>query len=1143
LAAAATVPLLGSAFAAPVFAADRRPRAPYLALEKFVHPGGDEFPEEGAALETVKQLTEAFDSGRLPLSGECSGFSPAAKHDAPIANDVSEARFDHTDRDLAGGWARWRASLGEVRRFQFFALPDNVIRFEIASSGREGLQYRVGTWRLLWENGRIVHFEPLEQQTATAAEPWFLDVTSPVFGGAKSFTDQLLPGIPYWRCRLDPASGIDIYGSNGVAAGDIDGDGLDEIYVCQPGGLPNRLYKVRGDQTFADITDTWGVGLLDDSSSAIFADLRNSGFQDLVLLRPGGPLLFINDGARFSLRTDAFRFHTPPAGGFTGMSAADFDRDGKLDLYLCCYVYFQSEAQYTYAVPYHDAQNGPPNFLFRNKLNADGTGFFEDCTEETGINENNNRFSFSAAWCDFNGDGWPDVFVANDFGRKNLYVNRNGHFHDGAAEAGVEDMGPGMSAHWFDYNGDGNPDVYVSNMWTDAGQRVASSPNFKPAAAAGALAYRRHSMGNSLYRNHGDGTFENVTMMEHAGFGRWAWASGGHDFNNDGRPELLIGCGMLTNGSDSTEDLNSFFWRQVVARSPATARPSAEYENGWNALNQFVREECHWNGHEPNVFHARRGERYYDFSGVSGADFADDCRAFAVVDFDGDGRTDVILKSRMGPQVRVLRNNCAAGSSIAVVLRGTKSNRDGIGAKVQVNRQTKWVEAGSGFLSQHSKRLIFGLGDLQAASVVKVKWPSGLEQEWTNLAAGGTHVLTEGVAATASKPFLPRQPLVAAPVRGINRQQLHDTWLMEPIPLPETVKGARLLVLCDHATQAAAAPRWAKVLDFSAEPPARRELYEIFRRYWFDWRAPLATPAALLLNADGEAVKIYNHVPSDAEASADRDSAAGTAQDRSLPFRGTYFKTPSRDFFKFGAAFLWAGHTQEALPYLLRVLDKDGTNARVLVLVGQIYVDGGRMDEAEKAFRSVLEINPSNAEGWMGLGDVLDSRGQFEQAFDHYRKAIAIKPDLLYAMLNAGRVAAKLERQALAEALYRQAAAAYPESAEAANGVGLALAKQGNFGEAGTWLKRAIELKRDYGEAINNLAVLYLQTGKPNDAIAAFQYGIEQAPDEDILYLNLGRAYAQQRDFDKARDVMKRLLERKPDSVVARHALDELKGR
>ena len=172
-----------------------------------------------------------------------------------------------------------------------------------------------------------------------------------MFEHTPAFREQLLRGVPYWRSRLDPASGIDLYGSNGIAVGDIDGDGVDELYVCQPGGLPNRLFKFREDGTVGDITAAWGADILDDTSCALFLDLRNTGRQDLVVLRGGGPVFLINEGARFQLSKDAFKFATLPQGGFTGMAAADFDRDGKLDLYLCCYVYFQSEAQYTYASP------------------------------------------------------------------------------------------------------------------------------------------------------------------------------------------------------------------------------------------------------------------------------------------------------------------------------------------------------------------------------------------------------------------------------------------------------------------------------------------------------------------------------------------------------------------------------------------------------------------------------------------------------------------------------------------------------------------------------------------------------------------------------------------------------------------------
>ncbi|MBV8552184.1 MAG: VCBS repeat-containing protein [Acidobacteriaceae bacterium] len=1124
LAASAALPALAALRATPAFADQPRHTPPYLGLRKYILPGNDEFPEE----KTAAEIAQAFASLNPPLGLPVGSFgnfsSPLPRSYRAIAPDLNEAVFDTAQTSSFGkNWKAWVDSLGKIRRARFFPLPGGVVRYEIASERDGQFLYRVGRWQITWTDGKLTAFAPLEEHVASAAKPLFRDVTAAAFEKTPSFAEQLSRGIPYWRARLDPASGIDIYGSNGVAVGDIDGDGADEIYICQPGGLPNRLYKFTDEGRLTDITEAWGAGILDDTSCALFVDLRNVGRQDLVVLRANGPLLLLNEGDRLRLRDDAFRFATIPAGAFTGMAAADFDRDSKLDLYLCCYVYFQSEAQYTYATPYHDAQNGPPNFLFRNRLNADGSGFFEDCTEETGINENNNRFSFAPAWCDFNDDGWPDLFVANDFGRKNLYVNRNGKFRDLAASAGVEDIGPGMSAAWFDSDHDGKADLYVANMWTDAGQRVIDDKNFAPAKAA-PQAYQRHTMGNSLYRNRGDGTFEERTGQEHVNFGRWAWSSGGHDFDNDGNPEIFVTCGMLTNASQT--DLNGFFWRQVVARSPVKAQPSAAYENGWNAINQFIREDYSWNGHEPNVLHVRRSDRYYDFSGVSGLDWPEDSRSFSVLDFDGDGRPDIILKSRLGPQVRILQNNCAhANHAIAFELRGTKSNRDAIGARIQVDNQTKWLDAGSGFLSQHSKRILFGLGQQTGAKHVRVTWPSGAIDEFSDLQAGSTYLITEGTAGFKTKAFRAPFQLASRPIEADNTMRLDDTWFLEPVPLPEKRTGPGLFVLTEEEL---------------AKSGSRREQYEIFRRYLFDWRTSLVTPFALLLNSDGHAVKVYAKVPSEQQVKAD---LADVSKKGALPFAGTYVAPAHRDYFKFGAAFLWSGYSEQALPYLEQVLKRSPENARVLVLVGQIHLQANRVDAAEKSFRAALDANANYAEAWSGMGEVCDSRSDFSQALANYEKALALKPDLLYTLLNAGHACDKLNQFQQAEAFYRKASELDAQSPEAANGLGLAMAKQGQTAEAKQYFQRAIELKRDFADAINNLGVLYIQQGQTNDAIAAFEYGIRVCPDEDILYLNLGRTYTRMGNIDRARQVMQQLLERKPENATARRALQDLSGK
>ena len=143
----------------------------------------------------------------------------------------------------------------------------------------------------------------------------FIDVTAQALGHIDSYAGQMLRGSDYWRTVLDGACGIDVYGNNGVAAGDFDNDGFDDLYVCQPSGLPNRLYRNRGDGTFEDVTEKAGVGVLDNTACALFADFENKGRQDLLVVCGSGPLLFLNQGdGTFSLKRDAFQFDASSPG-------------------------------------------------------------------------------------------------------------------------------------------------------------------------------------------------------------------------------------------------------------------------------------------------------------------------------------------------------------------------------------------------------------------------------------------------------------------------------------------------------------------------------------------------------------------------------------------------------------------------------------------------------------------------------------------------------------------------------------------------------------------------------------------------------------------------------------------------------------
>src|SRR5579871_6925186 len=202
------------------------------------------------------------------------------------------------------------------------------------------------------------------------------------------------------------------------------------------------------------------------------------------------------------------------------------------------------------------------------------------------------------------------------------------------------------------------------------------------------------------------------------------------------------------------EDLNGFFWRQVVANSPDEAKPSEEYEQGWNAVNELIRSDYTWSGYEHNVFYANnRDGTFSDVSGAVGMDFLEDGRAFALADFDHDGRLEVFLKNRNGPQLRLLKNVVEdLPPSIAFRLQGTKSNRDAIGASVTIEtsagKQMRMLQAGSAFLSQHSKDVFFGLGDAKGPVRASIRWPSGLLQQLQDLPIDHRIWVEEGAKPT-----------------------------------------------------------------------------------------------------------------------------------------------------------------------------------------------------------------------------------------------------------------------------------------------------------------------------------------------------------------------------------------------------------
>jgi hypothetical protein len=374
----------------------------------------------------------------------------------------------------------------------------------------------------------------------------FEDATEAVLGDDPSFQAQLRKGIDHWRPRLMKDFGVDVNGLQGLALGDINGDGLEDLYVAQQGGLPDRLYQRQPDGSLRDVSAEAGVDWMELTRAALFLDLDNDGDQDLALTQAWYFVLLENDGTgkftkRAEVRSESHLY---------SIAAADYDLDGNLDLYLCGR---DPEAYREVAgrilgepIPYHDANNGGPNKLLRNL----GKWKFQDVTQELGLEQNNRRFSYACSWEDYDLDGDPDLYVANDFGRNNLYRNDGGKFIDVAAELGVEDMSAGMGITWGDFDNDGRRDSYISNMFSSAGNRITFQREFRK--GKNQPAYQRHARGNTLFANTEDG-FRDVSLSAGVEMGRWDWGAQFADLNNDGWEDLYVGNGFIT--TEDTGDL------------------------------------------------------------------------------------------------------------------------------------------------------------------------------------------------------------------------------------------------------------------------------------------------------------------------------------------------------------------------------------------------------------------------------------------------------------------------------------------------------------------------------------------------------------------------------------------------------------
>jgi len=501
---------------------------------------------------------------------------------------------------------------------------------------------------------------------------------------------------------------------SGCAFLDYDADGYQDILLVNSMDWPGhkrgrstlKLYKNNRNGTFSDVTRVAGLDVELYGMGIAVSDYNNDGFPDILITCVGQNRLFRNTGK------GTFQDVTKQSGlgGRQAFSTSalwfDYDRDGYLDLFVCNYVNWSPEHDVfcsldgkskSYCTP--EAYRGETCWLFHNR----GNGTFEDVTAASGIFDTSSK-SLGVAMLDFDQDGWPDLFVANDTQPNKLYRNlRNGKFKDAAVEAGLAFSADGkaragMGVDVGDFENSGRPGIAITN-------------------------FDNEMVG--LYRSPSAGQFDDVSIS--AGVGGPSKTTLGFgcafaDLDLDGRLDLIVANGHI---DDTVRNIRG---------NVGYAQP-------------------------PHLFLNLGNGKFQDVAGTHGSDFAAARvgRGLAFADFDRDGDVDVLLTTNNGPAY-LFRNDIRSGNrSLRLHLAGTTSNRDAIGAVVRIYRggesQMRTVRGGSSYLSQSELATTFGVGKADRIDRLTVEWPAGGTQEFKNISAGKAYEVTESAGLIEVSKF------------------------------------------------------------------------------------------------------------------------------------------------------------------------------------------------------------------------------------------------------------------------------------------------------------------------------------------------------------------------------------------------------
>ncbi len=494
-------------------------------------------------------------------------------------------------------------------------------------------------------------------------------------------------------------------GGASSAVGDYDNDGLEDLFVTDSDqGTTNHLYRNEGHLTFSDQTEKAGVGGGNEPNlivaDALFFDYDNDGWKDLVLARFGTPVLFHNQG------DGTFKDVTATCGMNTfanslSVTTLDYDNDGKLDLIFGNYFPPVNllDLTTTKVLPrdLDNASNGGGVTLYHNL----GGGRFEDATKKAGV-ANGHGWTLDVGVGDFNNDGWPDLYVASDYGTDRVYFSKkDGTFRDASQTAIGYDTKKGMNADVADYDNDGFLDVYVTNI-TDEYMKEC----------------------NMLWHNNGNETFTDLSRETGTCDTLWGWGAKFADFDNDGWLDLFAVNGLRSASKDN--------YIPVLVEMIIT--PGVDFSDltSWPAIKDMS-----WSGYQKSKLFQNLGKMniFKEISAAAGVDNDLDGRGVAIGDFDNDGLLDIYQTNADQPALLYRNVSTQPGNWVTLNLIGTKSNRDAIGARVTLTAggvtQVREISGGDGYSAQSSYRLHFGIGPAEKIDELRIRWPSGQEESLT----------------------------------------------------------------------------------------------------------------------------------------------------------------------------------------------------------------------------------------------------------------------------------------------------------------------------------------------------------------------------------------------------------------------------